>query len=152
MLHIMIALGAASPLLLESRVVIAVRFWIRAVFHLALALTVAVLIYFALLLALVQTYPIDRPSSTIVYGCSFAITTIVAAAAGTLVSPAPFLRFVTPAICALAVMFPIGLYIYFGMTGAWRATYLLYITGSIAGACGVTRLSSWPRLYATSAT
>jgi hypothetical protein len=142
MLHIMIVFSAVSPLVLENRMVLALRSLTWTTFRLALTFTVAAIVYFATLLALVEIYSLDQPLGEAVYGIGFMIATFLALLGGTLVSPARLAKIIIPGICTLAVIFPIGLYLYYGLTGSWRAIYLLYLIGSIAGGYGVTRLTS----------
>lgn len=145
MLQIVIALSAASPIVLQHRLVLRVRFWIGTVFWLALAFIVAALVYFALLMALVEIYPLGQPLSSLIYGASFALATLLSVIAGTVVSPKRLFRIIIPGGRMLAMMFPFSLYFYFGMAGAWRATYLIYLIGSVVGGYGVEWLTSQAR-------
>ena len=142
MLQIVIALSAASPIVLEHRLVLRFRFWARTIFRLALAFVVAALVYFAFLLALVEAYPLGQPLGILVYGASFALATLLSVVAGILVSPGRLSAIIVQGGCMLAILFPLGLYFYFGIAGAWRATYLIYLMGSIAGGYGVAWLTS----------
>jgi len=142
MLHILIVFSAVSPLVLENRLVLALRSLTWTIFRLALTFIVAAMIYFATLLALVEIYSLDQPLGEAVYGIGFMIATFLALVIGSLVSPARLHGIIIPSICALAVIFPISLYLYYGLAGSWRAIYLLYLIGSIVGGYGVTRLTS----------
>jgi hypothetical protein len=143
MLQIVIALSAASPIVLKHRLVITVRHWAATAFRLILGLTVAVTAYFAVIWTLVKSFPLGHPSAVPVYGAGFAAATLLAVIAGTLVSPTRLSRIIIQTVCVLAALFPGGLYFYFGAGGEWRAIYLLYLTGSVAGGSVVARLTTW---------
>jgi hypothetical protein len=106
---------------------------------------VAGLVYLAVLLAFVATYKLSQPMGAAFYGVGFAVATLLAVIAGTLVSPKRLSRVIIQGVCALAILFPLGVSIYFGMVGTWHAIYLLYLVGSVAGGYGVARLTSGAR-------
>jgi hypothetical protein len=83
----------------------------------------------------------------VAYGIGFAVATLLAVIAGTLVSPARLSRIIIQGVCALAILFPLGVVVYFGMTGTWRSFYLLYLAGSMAGGYGIAGLTSGARLH-----
>jgi hypothetical protein len=145
MLQIMTALCLASPLLMGHRLIVAFGFWAKTVCRLVLGFVIAALVYFGVILALVKTYPRSEPLSVIVYGFGFALAVRLAGNAGALISPTRLSRIIVPGIYALAPVFPLGLYFYFGSAGDWRGTYILYVVGSIGGGYGITRLMSWAR-------
>jgi hypothetical protein len=142
MLQIVIALSAASPIVLGHRLVLVFRFWARTVFRLALGFSVAIFGYFAVLFVVVESYSLSQPLGPAVYGGGFVLATLLGVIAGTLVSPARLSRLVIPGTCALALVFPIGLNVYLGVVADWRPAYLLYLLGSICGGYAVTRLTS----------
>jgi general stress protein CsbA len=143
MLQIVVALNAVSPVVLKHRLVITFRHWAATILRLALGLAVAAMVYFAVIWGLVKAYPPGSLLGLLVYGAGFAAATLVAVIAGTLVSPARLSRIIIQSVCVLASLFPAGLYFYFGATGEWRAIYLLYLTGSVAGGYMVARLTTW---------
>jgi hypothetical protein len=69
------------------------------------------------------------------------MATLLAVITGTVVSPKQLSRIIIQGVCALAILFPLGVSVYFGMAGTWHAIYLLYLVGSIAGGYGVARLT-----------
>jgi hypothetical protein len=81
----------------------------------------------------------------VVYGAGFVLATLLGVIAGTLVSPAGLVRVIVPGTCVLAVMFPIGVNVYFGLRANWRPVYLLYLLGSIWGGYVIAWLMSGPR-------
>jgi hypothetical protein len=143
MLQIVIALSAASPIVLKHRLVVTFRHWAATAFRLVLGLTVAVTAYFAVIWTLVKSFPLGHSFALPVYGAGFAAATLLAVIAGTLVSPTRLLRVIVQTVCVLAVLFPAGLYFYFGAEGEWRAIYLLYLTGAVVGGSVVARLTTW---------
>jgi hypothetical protein len=145
MLPIAIALSAASPIVLEHRVVIVCRFWISAVVRLGLSLALATLVYFAVLFALIESYKITEPMSLPIYVIGFAVATLVSIMAAASVSPARLCRIVTPCTCGMAILFPVSLYVMFGLAGSWRGIYLFYLIGTIAGGYGFAGLNALVR-------
>lgn len=145
MLQIVIAFGAASPIVLEHRFVRALRYWIATLFRLTLAFAAATLAYFGVLLALTQTYSLHQPHSVMLYGFGFTLATLAGVIAGALISPARLSRIVIRGACALAASFPAGLYFHFGLAGDWSPLYLLYLIGSLAGTSAIVQLMSWSR-------
>jgi hypothetical protein len=133
MLEIMIAFGRASPVVLEYQMVRAFRYWAVTSFHLALGFAVAALAYFGVLFVLTHVYPVSYPLGSALYGMGFLIATLAGVAAGAIASPERLLRVVIPGTCILAVMFPVGLNVYFGMVANWKPIYLLYFLGSVWG-------------------
>jgi hypothetical protein len=142
MIHIVIALSAASPLVMDNRLVRAARFWINTALRLTLGFAIATLTYFSVLFVVVETYKIGQPIGAVIYGTAFAVATLLAAGAGAIVSPARLSRIVILGVCALALLFPLGLYIWFGVTGSWRTLYLLYLLGSTTGGYAIARLTA----------
>jgi len=142
MLHLVVALSAASPIVLEHRAVVALRLWAGTVFRLLLGVIVATVAYFGVLDALVHSYGLTQPFGAIVYSAGFMLATLFAVVCGTLVSPARWSRVMIPSICGLGVMFPLGLNIYFGLMEDWRPVYLLYILGSVWGGYAIAWLAA----------
>lgn len=140
MLQIGIALSAICPLVLGHRLVLAFTRRTGTVFRMALGLGVATLAYFATLFAIVATFRLSQPLGAAVYGAGFSVATLLAVIAGNLAVPARLSRIFIPGLCALTVMFPVGLNWYFGMIGAWRPVYLLYLAGGLCGGYAVARL------------
>jgi hypothetical protein len=147
MLHIAVMFSAISPIVFEHRLAQAIRLWVATGFRLLLGFAVAGLVYFAVLLAFVSTYKLTQPIEAVAYGIGFAVATLLAVIAGTLVSPARLSRIIIQGVCALAILFPLGVVVYFGMTGTWRTFYLLYLAGSMAGGYGIARLTPGARLH-----
>jgi hypothetical protein len=145
MLQIVIALSAAGVIALESRVgrAFGSRAW--TAFRLMLGFAVAAVVYFGVLFVLVRTYSVGQPLGAVVYGAGFVLATLLGVIAGTLVSPAGLVRVIVPGTCVLAVMFPIGVNVYFGLRANWRPVYLLYLLGSIWGGYVIAWLMSGPR-------
>lgn len=133
MLHIMIARGAASPIVFEHQAARAFRYWTWTLFRLALGFVVATLVYFGVLFVCVHAYSLNQPLGAAFYGVGFVLATVLAVVAGRLVSPERLSRIIVPGICGLAVMFPIGLNIYFGLMQNWQPVYLLYPPGGVWG-------------------
>jgi hypothetical protein len=143
MLQIVIALSAASPIVLRHRLVLTFRYWTATVFRLALGLIAGATAYFAVIFVLIKTYPLSHPFALLAYGVGFAVATLLAVIAGTLVSPTRLSKVIIQAVCTLAALFPTGLYFYFGASGEWHGIYLLYLAGSVSGVYAVARLTSW---------
>ena len=87
MLYIATMLGFASPFVLEHRVTIVFRLWLKLALHLALVFGIAAMVYGLLLLMFTETYPPGRPMATLVYGVGLAVAGLVAICAGTLTAP-----------------------------------------------------------------
>ena len=149
MLHVTVMLSAISPIVFEHRLALAVRLWVATGFRLVLGFAVAGTVYFAVLLAFVAAHKLNQPMGAVAYGIGFAVATLLAVIAGTLVSPVRLSKIIIQGVCALAILFPLGVCAYFGMTGTWKATYLLYLAGSIAGGYGVAYLTPGTRLHHT---
>jgi hypothetical protein len=130
MLKIVIALCEVGGVLLESHVR---RTFRSTAFRLVLGFAVAAVVYFGVLFVLVESYSSSRPLGAAVYGVGFVLATLLAVIAGTVVSPARLARVIVPGTCFLAVMFPIGVNVYFGFRADWRPIYLLYLLGSVWG-------------------
>ena len=146
MLHITVMLSAISPIVFEHRLVLAVRLWVATGFRLVLGFAVAGTVYFAVLLAFVTAYKLNQPLGAIAYGIGFAVATLLAVIAGTLVSPVRLSRTIIRGVFALAILFPLDVCVYFGMTGTWKTINLLYIAGSVTGGYGVAQLTPGTRL------
>jgi hypothetical protein len=147
MLQIVIAFGAASPIVLEHRFVRTLRYWVATLSRLTLAFAGATLAYFGVLLALTQTYSLHQPHSVMLYGFGFTLATLAGVIAGALISPARLSRIVIQGASTLAAAFPAGLYLHFGLAGDWSPLYLLYLIGSIVGSCAIGQLMSWSRAH-----
>jgi hypothetical protein len=145
MLHIAVMFSAISPIVFEHRAAQAIRLWVTTGFRLAIGFAVATLVYFGVLLAFVTAYKLSQPIGAAAYGVGFAVATLLAVIAGTQVSPARLTRIIIQGVCALGILFPLGVTLYFGMMGAWKAIYLLYLAGAVAGGYGVARLTSGAR-------
>jgi hypothetical protein len=135
-----IMLGAASRIGPELRTERVLRLSAWTAFRLVPGVTVAALVYSAVLFVFAETYSLSQPLGAAVYGVGFVLATVLAVVAGALVSPAQLSKIVVPGTCALAVMFPIGLNIYFGAMAEWQPIYLLYLLGSIWGGYAVAWL------------
>jgi hypothetical protein len=103
---------------------------------------VAALVYFAVLFALTEGYSPGEPWGTAVFGAGFVVATLLAVVAGAAVSPKRLWRMIVSGSCALAVLFPFCLNVYFGVITGWRPIYLLYLLGSIWGGYAVAWLSA----------
>jgi hypothetical protein len=142
MLQIALALGSASPLVLEHRIVAAFRSWVRLTVRLALAFVVAATVYGTVLLAMIESYPSRWPLASVLYGIGLALASLLAVCAGTLVSPAKLSGFTLSGISAFAVLLPIELYMHWVAAGVWWGVGLWYLASSIAGSVMATKLLS----------
>jgi len=102
------------------------------------------------LFVFVQNYSLSRPLGSVVFGVGFMSATLLAVGAGFIVSPKRLFRIVVTGTCALAVLFPLGLNLYFGMTSSWQPVYLLYLLGGIWGGYVVMWVAPRGRFRATS--
>jgi hypothetical protein len=135
-----ISFNTASRIGSDLRTKRALRRSARTAFRLVPGVTVAALVYFGVLVAITEGYSLTQPLGAAVYGVGFVLATVLAVVAGALVSPARLSKIVITGTCALAVMFPICLNIYFGAMAAWQPIYLLYLLGSIWGGYAVAWL------------
>ena len=143
MLHVVTLLGIASPLLLEQRVVLAFRFWLRTALHLALAFGIAAMVYGLILLAITETYPPGGSLATVFYGFGLALAGLLAICGATLIAPERLGRVTFMGTGGLAVLLPLGLYVQMAVSGDVRMGYLLYLLGGFAGTIAAMRLMPW---------
>jgi hypothetical protein len=115
---------------------------LSAAIRLLLGFAVAGLVYFAVLLAFVASCKPNQPMGGVVDGVRFAIATLLAVIAGTLVSPKWLSRIIIRGVCALSILFPLGVSVDFAIAGTWHAICLLYLLGSIGGGYAVARPAS----------
>ena len=111
-------------------------------FRLILGLATAAVVYFGVLFALLETYPLTQPMGAAVYGIGFVLATLLGVLAGILIAPRRQSKIVIRGTCAFAITFPVGLNIYFGIIANWQPALLLYLLGSIWGCYVVTWLSA----------
>jgi hypothetical protein len=145
MLHIATMLGIASPFVLEHRIAIVFRTWLKLALHLALVFGIAGMIYGLLLMAMTETYPPGRPMATVLYGVGLALAGMLAICIGTLTAPERFTRFTFLGTSALAILLPLGLYIGMAAGGEMRAGYVWYLVGGVAGSVAAARLMPFLR-------
>jgi hypothetical protein len=145
MLHIATMLGVASPFVLEHRLIIVLRSWTATVWRLVLAFGIAVALYGLMLLAITETYQPSGPMATVLYGFGLALAALLAICGGTLASPARLARITFLGTSGLAVLLPVGLYVQMAASGAWRAGYLWYLIGGVAGSVAAMKLLPWVR-------
>ena len=142
MLFLALAFTAASPLLFKHSLMLACLFCVKTVIHVCFAFAVTVGSYGLALLAMVETYSHGQPLAEALYGFGFALATLLAVCGGTMVAPRWLARIFLPVAGGFAAMFPIWLYLQSGLAGNWRAAFLWYLAGSVAGSIGAVRLIS----------
>ena len=145
MLYIATMLGFASPFVLEHRVTIVFRLWLKLALHLALVFGIAAMVYGLLLLMFTETYPPGRPMATLVYGVGLAVAGLVAICAGTLTAPERLAKVTFMATTALVILLPLGLDVRTAAAGELHPGYIWYLVGGIAGSLAATRLMPWLR-------
>ena len=69
------------------QIIAAVKFPMGTPFRLAFGFAVAALVYFGVLFALMEAYPVCQPHSAVVYGVGFAVATLLGVIVGIRVSP-----------------------------------------------------------------
>ncbi len=143
MLHVVTILGIAGPFVLDHRVALAFRFWLRTVLHLALALGIAAMVYGLILLAIIETYPPSGSLATVLYGFGLGLAGLLAICGGTLIAPERLAKVTFMATAGLAVLLPLGLYVQMAASGDVRVGYLLYLVGGFAGTIVAMRLMPW---------
>jgi len=142
MLPIVFAFSATSPFIRQHRITIACGSCIRTLLQVVLATVVTAGIYGLALLAQVTLYAQGVPMADLWYCLAFALATLLAVCGGSLVSPPWFGRLFAPAAGAAAAFFPAYLYVHHGLTGEWRAIFLWYVAGSVAGSFAAAKLVS----------
>lgn len=131
-----------SPLVFKHRLVLTCLFCVKTLICVSFAVLVTVVSYGLTLLSVMMTYRYGQPLADALYAFAFALATFLAVCAGTIVMPRWLVWGFVPAAGGFAAMFPMCLFLRHGLSGDWRADFIVYLVSSLAGAAAATRVIS----------